>query len=266
MTSDPFGRFRDECYKVLSSSMTLAFPRVELEIPPLDIPPTLLFGDLASSIGFELAKETNLKPLEVFKILVENAAIKNLIYLKSISVGGAGYINFHADRPKLTKDTLENTKKLDSLYGYVKTNNPARIIVEHTSVNPGGPIHVGSARNSVIGDSLARILTARGHHVSRHFYIDDVGKQIAVLSYGYIKLNKPKPTGKPDHWIGLVYADTSSIIETKKLRSEIQRYESAIINDKELNTFREQLEDWEGAASKLRTRNPKLFKILLKNL
>jgi len=266
MIRNPFGQFRDECNKVLSSSLSFTFPHIHLDAPALEVPPNLSFGDLASSIGFELAKPTKLTPREAASRLVDEAKIESSTFLKHITIGGAGYINFHADKTKLTTITLENTEKLDSLYGIIPTDQPIRVIVEHTSVNPGGPIHVGSGRNSIIGDSLARILKARGHEVSRHFYVDDVGRQIAVMSYGYKQLNRPTPTGKPDHWIGLVYADTSSILETKKLRNEIQKLESEDTDKTELDNIRERLEDWESAATDLKTRNPELYQVLLESI
>jgi len=152
MIRDPFRQFKDECNKVLSSSLLVTFPHIHLDAPSLEVPPNLSFGDLASSIGFELAKPTKLIPREVANRLVDEANVEGCTFLKYINVAGAGYINFHADKTKLTTITLENAKKLDSLYGIVPSVQPIRIIVEHTSVNPGGPIHVGSGRNSIIGD------------------------------------------------------------------------------------------------------------------
>ena len=100
----------------------------------------------------------------------------------------------------------------------LKQTKPTKIIVEHTSVNPLHPIHIGQARNPMIGDALARILECRGHNVSRHYYIDDVGRQSSVVAYGYAKLGRPKPTEKSDLFVGKIYTVTSCLVEINRLK------------------------------------------------
>ena len=110
--------------------------------------------------------------------------------IEKVAPAGAGYINFHVNFAKFSALTLESVKALGFEYGFVKTDKPKKIIVEHTSVNPLHPIHIGQARNPMLGDALARILQYRGHEVSRHYYIDDVGRQSSVVAYGYAKVGQ----------------------------------------------------------------------------
>ena len=70
----------------------------------------------------------------------------------------------------------------------------------------------------MLGDALARILESRGHKVSRHYYIDDVGRQSSVVAYGYDKLGRPKPTEKPDLFVGKIYTVTSCLVEINRLK------------------------------------------------
>ncbi|EQD41655.1 arginyl-tRNA synthetase, partial [mine drainage metagenome] len=58
--------------------------------------------------------------------------------------------------------------------------------VEHTSTNPTGPIHVGRTRNSIVGDSLSRILKRYGYRVSTQYFVNDTGKQVIGLYLGYL--------------------------------------------------------------------------------
>ncbi|MEB3860406.1 MAG: arginine--tRNA ligase, partial [Desulfurococcales archaeon] len=101
----------------------------------------------------------------------------------------------------------------------VKTGDPKAIVVEHTSANPVHPLHIGHARNTSIGDTLARLLEARGHRVNRRFYIDDVGRQTAVAALGFEMLgvdpaSEARALGiKPDHLVGWVYAATHTIVD-----------------------------------------------------
>jgi arginyl-tRNA synthetase len=54
-----------------------------------------------------------------------------------------------------------------------------KVILEHTSANPTDKLHVGRARNPIIGDTLARILRCAGFDVETQYYVDDMGKQSA---------------------------------------------------------------------------------------
>jgi arginyl-tRNA synthetase len=230
------------------------------------MPPSQEFGDLSTSICFELAKHLRTAPKELAEAVVEALDLSGRPLVKAVKVAGGGYINFYADYPKFSALTIESAVALDSSYGYVKTDSPLRIIVEHTSVNPAGPIHVGTARNSIIGDSLHRLLEARGHRTRTHFYVDDVGRQIAVVVYGYRMLDNPKPKGKADHWIGLVYAATSCIIEIQDLKEKLKTLREKGDFDEEAKKAQSDLDDWVAAADELRGRDEKLFDSLVERI
>jgi arginyl-tRNA synthetase len=264
-SSNPFGVFRSQCSTLLQTAAREVFPDVALPILSLSIPPTSEFGELTSSACFELAKQMNKNPLEIAKQFVEKAepeaSSNNLVAF--VKAEGQGYINFYVDMAEFACLTLESAKALDSEYGYVKSEEPKRMIVEHTSANPVHPIHIGTSRNSVLGDALARILEARGHMVSRHYYIDDVGRQSAVIAYGYNLLGRPKPEGKPDHYIGAVYAVTSCLLEIRKLKEAVERAEP---NSDESYELRKDLDDWVAVAAELEEKFPKLFNSLLEKI
>lgn len=86
------------------------------------------------------------------------------------------YLNFFINKNLLVREIL----KIKENYG--KQNQKEKILLEHTSVNPNASPHVGRTRNSIIGDSIYRILTFLGNKVERHYYINDVSKQIAMLA------------------------------------------------------------------------------------
>ncbi len=94
-----------------------------------------------------------------------------------------GFLNFNIDTSALVKSTLDEVIRCQSCYGKMPKSG-IRINVEHTSTNPTGPIHVGRARNPIIGDTLARCLKRCGHDVTTEYYVNDVGKQVVVLTWG----------------------------------------------------------------------------------
>ncbi len=174
-------------------------------------------------------------------------------------------MNFHVNLPKFTSLTLESIRQQDSTYGFVKTEQPLNIIVEHTSVNPLHPIHIGQARNPMIGDALARILTCRGHTVSRHYYIDDVGRQSSVVAYGYAKLDEPEPDEKADHFVGKIYTITCCLVELNRLKRELELAKSASPSD-EIVKLNKQIAEWMSIAAELKEKFPKLFNRLLEKI
>ena len=183
----------------------------------------------------------------------------------SLKAAGKGYINFYINLPEFSELTLESITALDTEYGYVKTDKPKKIIVEHTSANPTAPIHIGQARNPILGDALASILKACGHKVFRHYYVDDVGRQAAVVAYGYQKLGKPEPEGKSDHFIGKIYTTTSCMTEIDRLKKEIRQAQNLGATE-EASKLQREMDEWTSVAAELTSRFPKLFDKLLKEV
>ncbi len=94
-----------------------------------------------------------------------------------------GFLNFNIDPSALIRSTLDEIVRCQSCYGSMPSSG-ITVNVEHTSTNPTGPIHVGRARNPIIGDTLARCLKRCGHKVTTEYYVNDVGKQVVVLTWG----------------------------------------------------------------------------------
>lgn len=94
-----------------------------------------------------------------------------------------GYLNFNIDPIAMVGGVLGEIVERGSDFGTMPATG-VRVNVEHTSTNPTGPIHVGRARNPIIGDTLARCLKKCGHEVTTEYYVNDVGKQVVVLTWG----------------------------------------------------------------------------------
>jgi len=254
---NPFAEFRDACETALQDVLSRLFPKVSVSVR-LDLPPNPDFGELASSVCFEIAKQTGKKPLVVAKRIVDTLDFSKIPFVQAVKVAGGGYVNFHANFAEFSRLTIESIRALGKKYGYVKVDKPMKIIVEHTSVNPIHPIHIGQARNPMLGDAIARTLKARGHKVFRHYYIDDVGRQSAAIAYGYEKLGKPKPEGKPDHFIGVIYTITSCLTEIhrlKKVTKNAREHSTA----EEVSRLQRELNDWMSVAVDLEAKHAQLF-------
>jgi len=262
---NPFAEFKESCQTALKKALRRLYPKIPVSIL-LESPPSPEFGELSSSICFELAKQTGKKPITVAKQVAKTIDLSPFPLVQEVKAAGEGYVNFYVKLTELSRLTVESVLTLDADYGYVKAEKPINIIVEHTSVNPIHPINVGQARNPVLGDCLARLLKVRGHTVFRHYYIDDVGRQTAVIAYGYQQLGKPKPEGKPDHFIGKIYAVASCILEVQRLKKEIERRREQLTLDEERLKLQRELDDWTSVAIDLEAAYPQLFSQLLEKI
>lgn len=186
------------------------------------------------------------------------ANLYNYDIVKEVIFKG-GYVNIRLDESKVAEYVFSAVARERESYGIVKTDKPLRIIVEHTSANPVHPLHIGHARNASIGDSLARMLTARGHKVQRRFYINDLGRQVAVLIYAIMRARlEPPPGEKIDHWLGRVYAIAHTLIDLAKVRRELEELKKA----EKLEEYRlklRELDELTAVLSELRERDPGLF-------
>lgn len=154
----------------------------------IERPPNVSLGDLATPVTFELAKRLKAATGEKHNPRQLAETLKNeLAALESvdrIEVAGAGYLNFFLKRPELF------LKGLDFDGGSFEPTIGGKLIVEHTSVNPNKAAHIGHLRNSVLGDTLVRLLRACGETVEVQNYIDNTGVQVADVVVGFLHIEK----------------------------------------------------------------------------
>src|SRR5438132_10821450 len=143
----------------------------------LQSPPRVALGDLATPLCLELAKVLKRKPREIAEAMAKDLPLPKP-FVQSVSVEGAGYLNFRFDRGAFTAAHMQS----------LMTAPPRareRVIVEHTNINPNKAAHIGHLRNAVLGDTLVRCLEHLGERVEVQNYIDDTGVQVADLAVGF---------------------------------------------------------------------------------
>ncbi|MGI0129913.1 MAG: arginine--tRNA ligase [Thermoplasmata archaeon] len=109
----------------------------------------------------------------------------------SVAPKGA-YVNFRIPSTELVAATLGLVLARGSRYGHGAMGG-APTCVEHTSANPTGPLHIGRVRNAIIGDTLARVLRAAGIPVTTQYYVDDMGRQAAMITWIWSKPREEWP-------------------------------------------------------------------------
>jgi arginyl-tRNA synthetase len=136
-------------------------------------------GDYSSNIAMVLAKPSGKNPRELAQLIIDT--IEKDSAISKIELAGPGFINFFVNEAT-TLDLLRTIFQEKEQYGFDKSRQNYMINVEYVSCNPTGPLHVGHGRNAAIGASITNMLLAIGFKVHREYYVNDAGRQMAILA------------------------------------------------------------------------------------
>ena len=165
---------RDALVPVLSGS-AVAIPESILVEPSRDAKN----GDFASNVALTLAKPLGLPPRKLAETIV--AALPANALVAKTEIAGPGFINFFL-APGALQAVVLDVLAQGERFGIDRSGARGKAMVEFVSANPTGPLHVGHGRGAAVGDCLARLLAAAGWQVSKEFYYNDAGNQIANLA------------------------------------------------------------------------------------
>jgi len=168
---------------VFKGCSSLGYPQVALD---LSVPPDPSYGDLSVSAPIRLAKSLKLKPGEVALKIADFIITqsKNYRYVGGVSPHPAGYLNFSLNFPRFALDAIVEAETNGHL-GESTIGKGKPVAIEHTNVNPNKALHIGHARNLVLGDSLVRVMRHLGYTVQALNYVDDSGAQVADVIVGF---------------------------------------------------------------------------------
>jgi arginyl-tRNA synthetase len=170
----------------------------KIEDIPLNVPPQRALGDLSSAVCLSLAKQRRESPMKIAQELAERLRSSLPPYIQGVEVSPPGYLNFKVDWPGLARDLVPRV--LQEGEGFGKTTLPLKkkVFIEHTSVNPNKAMHIGHLRNSVLGDTVARVLEWLGFSAEVCNYIDDTGLQVVDVVTALLYLAPPLYAGGAD--------------------------------------------------------------------
>lgn len=149
--------------------------------PTLERPRDPAHGDIACNIAMQIAKPLKKNPRELAQAIVANLVAQPDEILASAEIAGPGFINIRihdAAKQAVIQAILEQAEH----FGKSNRGAHAPVVVEFVSANPTGPLHVGHGRQAALGDAISALMTAQGFNVTREFYYNDAGVQIANLA------------------------------------------------------------------------------------
>lgn len=166
---------------LLREALVASAPELGLEGEPpaieLSTPKLKEHGDFATNVALAVAGRAGRPPREVAEILVAHVPVAS--FLERVEVAGPGFINLFVTDEWL-HDALRDAVRLGPAYGRGEALGRS-VQVEFVSANPTGPLHIGTARNAVIGDAVAEVLQAAGWTVEREYYFNDAGRQMDLF-------------------------------------------------------------------------------------
>ena len=135
-------------------------------------------ADYASADALRLARGAKMPPRAIAEAIA--AHVEADAAIAEVTVAGPGFVNIRLDDAWVL-DQIEAIVNAGAAFGPAPVADPQRVQVEYLSANPTGPLTVGAGRIGVVGDAIARMLAARGHDVTREYYVNDAGRQIELL-------------------------------------------------------------------------------------
>ena len=164
---------------------------LNIEEIPFNVPPQRELGDLSSAVCLSIAKQRRESPMKIAQKIAERLNSKPPPYVKEIDVSPPGYLNFKVDWPALAQDLIPQILREGELFGKPVSPPRKKVFIEHTSVNPNKAMHIGHLRNSVLGDTVARVLEWLGLWTEVCNYIDDTGLQVVDVVTAFLYLDPP---------------------------------------------------------------------------
>ena len=148
--------------------------------PMLERPRDPSFGDWATNAAMLLARPLGRKPRDIAQELLHSADLASAGVAEA-AIAGPGFINLRLD-PAAQNVQLIRVLEAGGRYGRHDAIHATPVNIEFVSANPTGPLHVGHGRQAALGDAIAALLEWTGWSVSREFYYNDGGQQIANLA------------------------------------------------------------------------------------
>jgi arginyl-tRNA synthetase len=232
---DPLSELKLSLAEAVSSSLE----RSGASVPPGTFEITdrtqKTFGDLSASVVIRTASSMGRSPVTMAKEVA--ASMPDLEMIQKVEAV-KGYLNFSIDWPAFGSRIVERILRERENFG--RPERPrGTLLLEHTSVNPTGPLNIARSRNSIIGEALSGIHEYLGWKVRRHYLLNDIGHQVVVIYWGRekglvsedLRERYSKYASKDDFRTLFTYVEAMAAADDPKAREEISDLDSRTHTD-----------------------------------
>ncbi len=145
----------------------------------LELPKHASHGDFSTNMAMIMAGREKKNPRELAAQLTAKLSEHTELFDK-VEIAGPGFVNLFI-KNEVWQSVINPVCEQAYKYGFSGVGKNKKVLVEFVSANPTGPLSIGHGRQAVLGDSIARLLEATGHDVTREYYYNDAGRQMRVL-------------------------------------------------------------------------------------
>ncbi|OYU28195.1 MAG: arginine--tRNA ligase [Burkholderiales bacterium PBB2] len=172
---------KQELLAALAEAIQELSPGTDL-VAAFESPKQAAHGDFACTAAMQLARPLKKNPRELAQALIEALQRRPAFqrWVSALEIAGPGFINIRltaAAKQAVVAEVLGAADRFGQ-----QPANAQHVMVEFVSANPTGPLHVGHARQAALGDAICSLFQTQGSQVTREFYYNDAGVQIATLA------------------------------------------------------------------------------------
>lgn len=170
---------RSDIIRVMKQELEQAIQALVKELFNQDVSveltrPDAQFGDFATNVALQLAKQLGKNPREVAEAIQTQLKHENIA---SVDIAGPGFLNLH-----LSDSALLNLSKQTP----AQTLTGKQIVAEYSDPNPFKPLHAGHLYTTLVGDFISNLLEKAGAKVTRLNYGGDVGRHVAISMWAIL--------------------------------------------------------------------------------
>ena len=171
--------------EALLGALTAAVQQLAPDTPytaAFESPKQASHGDLAITAAMQLSRALKRNPRELANDLIKALQVQPAVqqWVTALEIAGPGFINLRLSAAA-KQAVVGEVLAAGSAFGQ-RPANGKKLMCEFVSANPTGPLHVGHGRQGALGDSICKLFESQGWAVTREFYYNDAGVQIATLA------------------------------------------------------------------------------------
>lgn len=176
------------------------------------------FGDYASNVAMQLAKQLNKNPREIAEQLAEK--LRTTGSFSEVSIAGPGFINLRVSARSLA-ETLNQL--WNPAFGENKDGAGKTVVVEYPSQNMAKPYSIGHLRSGNQGWAVKCLMESTGWKVITDNHLGDYGAPFGIWVVGFLKFSSEQRLAEGGVYeLGRVYIETKKALKDEEARGETQ--------------------------------------------
>lgn len=151
-----------------------------------------------------------------------------------------GYLNLYFSTGKYAQRVVDEVLASRASFGRGAKKNE-RVMVEYAQPNTHHSFHIGHARTTLLGESLARIVEFAGFETIRASYPGDIGLGVITVLWAYEKFYKgqePEGIHQRGQWLLNIYVEATALLEPKENETSEEKARRAAYDTERREMYR----------------------------